>query len=421
MDIGDATGYSATGPLNIYGTLLKGAGSFHDTLYRPVNLSGGTISSADVGDTGAPFNVFGAVISTLADSGTSTISIPAGGAMQLRLNGSTQPLFNIGSNSTLTVNAVLTNFDASNPLTKTGLGRMVLNSNNVFTGITTIGSGVMSVPALANGGAASPIGASANAAANLVLSNAATLQYIAATNSTTDRAFTLGTGGGVFDVTNSAANVTFGGTATGAGGLTKVGPGTLTLTGRNTYSGNTIVSNGSLTLNSGNSTAAVIGTGKLTIYSGGRVDTAVNSFGYSDAKNSIEIIGGTLNAYSLDSHLRDVTVTAGTISSSGGEFRPHQNWGITNKAASTPSYFTGTLRLMDPVETFVVEDGAAYPDLVISGTLAINSGLTYLNKLGDAPWPSWLEPTRSAASPTMPACSSSAPTTPTMFAWMPSS
>jgi len=77
-------------------------------------------------------------------------------------------------------------------------------------------------------------------------------------NLTTNMQFTLGTGGGVID--NNGFSTTLSGIATngsgaalaggisGAGSLTKINAGTLTLTGTNSYTGNTTVGAGTLTL-----------------------------------------------------------------------------------------------------------------------------------------------------------------------------
>ena len=68
---------------------------------------------------------------------------------------------------------------------------MVISSTtNANTGSTTINGGTLSVAKLANGAAASSIGASAATAANLKLGNGTTLQYTG-TGHSTDRLFTI--------------------------------------------------------------------------------------------------------------------------------------------------------------------------------------------------------------------------------------
>ena len=76
--------------------------------------------------------------------------------------------------------------------TKAGGGIWVLSGASTYTGVTTMsGTGVLKVSSLANGGSASSIGASTNAASNLVL-NGGTLQYTGGAVSTS-RVFSLGT------------------------------------------------------------------------------------------------------------------------------------------------------------------------------------------------------------------------------------
>src|SRR5262249_52524694 len=73
-----------------------------------------------------------------------------------------------------------------------GPGTLTLTAANTYDGPTTISGGVLSVPTMPNGGAASPVGASSSAAATLVVGGGA-LQYTGPTT-TTNRNFTLPAG-----------------------------------------------------------------------------------------------------------------------------------------------------------------------------------------------------------------------------------
>ena len=117
-------------------------------------------------------------------------------------------------------------------LTKIGVGTLTLSGANSYFGGTTINGGKLAVSADNNLGAG---------AGDLAFGGG-TLQYLAGFSS--NRAVTLNAGGGSFD-TNSN-NATLGGTLSGIGGLTKVGAGTLTLSGVGTYAGATTVSAGTL-------------------------------------------------------------------------------------------------------------------------------------------------------------------------------
>lgn len=182
-------------------------------------------------------------------------------------------------------------------VTKVGTGTQVLSGANTYTGATRINGGVLSVSNLANGGLASSVGASSNAAANLVLDGGA-LQYTGA-GASTDRRFTLGLTGGTIDASGSgalnftnAAAITLNGAGShsltltgsntgantlaavlgdsgGASSLTKTGAGTWVLTGNNSYTGGTFLNGGTLAVaNDGNLGAA---SGALT-FNGGTLE-----------------------------------------------------------------------------------------------------------------------------------------------------
>jgi len=136
-----------------------------------------------------------------------------------------------GSPSTLTINDLpsVTSTDAgliNNAInvTKNGLGIQVLNGANTYSGVTTTGGGILSVNALANGSAASPIGQSSSAAANLVL-DGGTLQFNNTTVASTDRLFTLGANDGSIEAA-STSTLTFENSGAvvmgGAGARTKI-------------------------------------------------------------------------------------------------------------------------------------------------------------------------------------------------------
>jgi len=157
--------------------------------------------------------------------------------------------------ASVTVNCATRNFAFSGSgaiagdagLTKQGSGTLTLSTANSYSGPTTISGGTLSVSALANGGSPSGIGASSAAAANLVIGGSATLQYTG-TSATSDRGFTLGTGGGTADVSAAGQTLTLAGTVAGAYPLTKSGAGNLAFTANNalTAAGNVTIASGDL-------------------------------------------------------------------------------------------------------------------------------------------------------------------------------
>jgi len=122
-------------------------------------------------------------------------------------------------------------------LIKSGTGLLILSGTNNYNG-TTINNGTLQVSAARNLGAL---------AKPLTISNGATLQFSVGL-SISNRAITLGTGGGIFSTTAAGVTMTLGNPATisGPGSLTFAGPGTLVLQSANTYTGGTFVTGGGI-------------------------------------------------------------------------------------------------------------------------------------------------------------------------------
>ena len=117
-------------------------------------------------------------------------------------------------------------------LTKTGAGTMTLSGVNSYQGETTINGGTVAVST----------DASLGAAAGGLAFGGGTLQFL--TGFTTNRTVTLNAGGGTFDTNGN--NATLAGAIGGARGLTKVGVGSMTLSGAGTYLGGTTINAGTL-------------------------------------------------------------------------------------------------------------------------------------------------------------------------------
>jgi fibronectin-binding autotransporter adhesin len=243
-----AINFSATG--NITGTLVAIDGNWNGagSVGGAVNVNGGVFtvgSGANLTTAGGVNVIAGSIV---AGNSASTIT---GSVNYTSAANSTFQGVIAGAGSTVTMN---------------GSGTLTLSGANTYGGPTTLSGGVLSVPTLANGGSASPIGSSSNAAANLVF-NGGTLQYTGPAV-TIDRGFTINSGvTATFDVTNAL-------TITGAvpvttGGLTKIGAGILSLNGANQYSGATLVSAGTFLAN--NTTGSATGTGAVTVSAGATI------------------------------------------------------------------------------------------------------------------------------------------------------
>jgi autotransporter-associated beta strand protein len=160
----------------------------------------------------------------------------------------------------------------STGLVKTNAGTLTINTANDYTGPTIIGGGTVAVGQLANGGGASRLGAATSEPANLQFFNS-TLQYTGG-NVTVDRGATFASGGATFNLTSGGTTLTWNGTNVGSGTLIKSGPGTLTLAAGNSFTGGTIINEGTLSLNGpagGGTTTAnnyALGSGSVTFQGG---------------------------------------------------------------------------------------------------------------------------------------------------------
>ncbi|RST53953.1 autotransporter-associated beta strand repeat-containing protein [Variovorax sp. DXTD-1] len=318
-------------------------------------LNGGTLGYIGAATSTDRLFTLGAT-GALGASGTGPVSYTNTGAIAF-LNPNTANLLglsgtNTGNNSLAA--QITNNGTGTTSLTKSGTGTWILNNpNSTYTGTTTISGGVLGVDKLSNGGVASSIGQSSSAANNLVIGSGSTLRYTGA-GDTTDRLFTLstgasviessGTGAVVFSNTGSAAytgsgarTLALGGTNTGAntmggtivdgpGGTTtlaKNGPGNWVLTGNNTFTGNTVINDGNLTIGNGGTTGNA-GAGNVFVVNStstlslNRSDTFNFNGTISGAGNLAQIGTGTTVLTAAGNAVGGITsVSAGTLQVNG--------------------------------------------------------------------------------------------------------
>ena len=119
-------------------------------------------------------------------------------------------------------------FRAAGAFNQIGTGTTILTAANTYSGGTAVNEGVLAAAADANLGAAT----------GGLAFDGGTLQFLS--GFATNRAVALNAGGGTFDTNGNSA--TLAGVISGIGGLTKIGAGTLVLSGANSYTGGTILS-----------------------------------------------------------------------------------------------------------------------------------------------------------------------------------
>jgi len=244
--------------------IVNNAGNNFNTL-GPVQLNGGTLTGTGGAVAGYQmYNLRGPV--TVGGTSASTIS---GSGANSGYHLAAPTIFNVTdvtTDSDLTVSGVLVDQDATHggagSLAKTGAGAMTLSAANTYTGGTALNAGVLKVNTTETAGVSGPLGKS-----GVITFGGGTLQYSAANQFDYSGRFSTAAGQPV-SVDTAGQNVTFANPLTSSGGtLTKLGSGTLTLTGANTFTGGTFISGGALAVN--NAVGSGTGAGAVTVQDGG--------------------------------------------------------------------------------------------------------------------------------------------------------
>lgn len=267
------------GQINVTAGDVTVTGSFDNSNGGKISLIGGNMSGVTTLDNGAGGTVdvgAGRTLSVVTFNSTAGSTTGSG-----TINAS--DAINLSSGTYGTV------FAGTGELTKSGTGKVTLTGENTYSGGTTIEAGILEI---GNGGMTGSItGDVANSgtlafnrsnnstfsgnvtgAGNVTKSGAGTLTVTGSMShagGTTISGGTLeigngGTSGSLSgNVSNSGTltfnrsdSIDFGGIVSGTGDLVKKGGGTLTLTGASTYSGDTLIQQGTLKLGTGGSLAA---------------------------------------------------------------------------------------------------------------------------------------------------------------------
>jgi autotransporter-associated beta strand protein len=139
-------------------------------------------------------------------------------------------------------------------LTKNGAGSLILNGTNTYSGGSTLNGGTTVI------GNDTALG---NTSGGITFDSG---QLLASASVASARTILLNAGGGAI---NTSASSSFSGAISGSGNLTKLGTSTLTLSGNNTTTGNTIIQAGNLEMVGSNAwNPALNGPGVTSIQSG---------------------------------------------------------------------------------------------------------------------------------------------------------
>jgi len=245
---------------------------------------------------------------------TSDLTASGSGAKTLVLQGSTSGTGELAG-------AIVDYSGAGGPLatavTKAGTGAWTLSGLNTYTGITTINGGTLSVATLTNGETSGGLGAASASAANLVLGGGA-LSYTG-TSVSIDRSFTLtASTTSTIDVANADTTLTFSGSsAVTTGALSKAGPGTLVLTGAQSYTGATAILGGVLQVGGG-ATAGTLGGSGAVVNQGTLVFNRSDNYGGAftraiSGSGGVSLLSGSLTLAAANSYTGDTSIAGGNL------------------------------------------------------------------------------------------------------------
>ena len=241
-------------------------------------IQGGTLSVNADAALGTPP---AAPATNVTFSGNGTLQAGAAG---VSLSGNRNVAVSSGATATFATqgNALAVPGVISGPggLAKVGSGVLTLTGSNTYSGGTEIDSGILNINADAAFGAAP-----ATPATNITFAGDAELQAAAAAMTLSANRNVAVDGGATATVDTQGNTLAIPGVVSGGGGLTKIGTGTLTLSGSNNYGGSTTVAAGTLTIAAG----ALSHNSDVSI-TGGKLDLS----GGTNAAQSLTLGGGSL-------------------------------------------------------------------------------------------------------------------------------
>jgi outer membrane autotransporter protein len=267
LTLAGSSGYSGATAVNA-GTLQAGAANAFAASSAFTIVSGATLDLAG----------FNQTIGSLAGGGGVTL-----GSATLTTG---------NDNSSTTFSGTMS---GTGGLAKIGSGALTLSGGNSYSGATIVNAGALQAGA-ANAFSASSAFAVGSGATLDLASFGQTIGSLAGAGNVTLGSATLTTG-------NDNTSTTFSGTISGVGGLTKIGAGTLTLAGANSYFGGTTIDAGTLAVsadnNLGNSSGSLaIGGGTLQYLAGFTSNRAVTlnaGGGIFDTNGNAATLGGSIS------------------------------------------------------------------------------------------------------------------------------
>ena len=365
------------------GAELRGIGSV--TLNNTVNFASGTTNAIVSAGAGSLFT-----LNNLDASNTNSVTFGSAGNTGTIILG---PGLTLGSNiSNVTVAfGTLANGGGLGPLVSSGQVSTTVNAgailalNDINTTIHSLGGAgavtlgtkattVLTLDTTTFGGVMSGAG-SVNAAGSLIFTGANT--YTGGTTIASGQSITLGQGGTTGSIAGNVSvgsggllafargdAYSFAGIISGAGGVQQKGPGVLTLTGSNTYTGGTQITSGALAFSNANA----FGAGQVTLSTGAElrgsgVVTLLNTVNFASGTTQATIsaaVGATFTLNNLDA----TNTGAVTFGSAGNTGTIALGPGMLNNGNAITVAF-GTLR-----------NAGGLTNLASGDTMTVNAGAT---------------------------------------------
>ncbi|WP_230945098.1 autotransporter outer membrane beta-barrel domain-containing protein [Burkholderia territorii] len=370
--VGTANGGAGTNTVTLQGT---GTASNAFTNFQSLTMAGADWTWAGTG-TFSTALVQSGTLNLTGTLGTTTASVVAtvNAGATLQANAANLPL-SVTDNGLVrfqqdSAGTYAGTVGGSGAVEKTGAGTLALAPSaaggNTYSGGTTITQGTLSVAA------DNALGASSGT----LNFNGGTLQLGSAFDLAASRAVSITANNGTIDT--QGFNSTIAQNVTGAGSLTKLGSGTLTLNGSNGYTGGTNVNAGTVVVGDGTSaSAALSGGGPVAVASGatlggyGSVTGNVTNNGTISVANALaSLASGATGNFRINGNL----INAG-LAQLGGS-------GVGNALTIAGNYVGQNATIA--LNTTLAGDGAPSDKLVISGGAASGASTLKVTNVGGA-------------------------------------
>lgn len=264
---------------------------------------------------------------------------------------STNRYFNVTApNGSLVINGriagVTSSYGRNYSVTKVGPGLLTLAGLNTFPGVLNFNGGLVRFSTLDTN-----VAGSLGACTNLNF-NGGGLQW--ATGNASDisisNAVTINSGGATFDVGANSVTLASRIGNNGAGGLTKLGAGTLTFSATNNYKGNTLIAHGTLALSA---TGLLTNSPQIILSNNAALDVSARSDGTQTLLSGRALLGNG-------------TVRGGVIVASGATIAPGFSIGTL--------VITNTLTLQANSTNLMELDATAHTNDLITGLASVSYG-----------------------------------------------